>query len=168
MSKPQFAESKARAYWRNGWNVATIVYFVLSIILAIALIMAIRFGWKGEKQKDWQTSISIIGAGLVTINLLIVLVRKGLGKNIYRFFSGIHRSRVINSRAKEHYRSGMSQFEKDKILNRVRRDYDIEENKKAKEKKYREINNLSFFLLIGIGVLMIIALIPVFVLKLKF
>ncbi|WP_369085713.1 hypothetical protein AB5V95_02000 [Metamycoplasma spumans] len=168
MSRIQFAESKSKRYWKEGWNLGTILYFFISLVFAVALVFIVRYSFKGDKQKSWQTALSFSFITLITINLIVILVRKGLGKWFFKIFIDLHRSRIISSRAKEQYSPSMSQFEKDKIINRVRREYDIELNKKAKEKSYKTPNNLSFLLLIGIGILVIIVLIPFFALKIVF
>ncbi|AXE60650.1 hypothetical protein DA803_00895 [[Mycoplasma] phocae] len=160
-------KNRIKDYWKNGWTPGTITYFSLSAIFYITLIFVIRFAYKGENQKDWQTAITVSFGISLALNVLIVLVRKGLGRGLFKPLIDLNRSRIIHSRAKNKYTNLMTQAERDKILNQERREYDKELNNKAKNRQYKETNNLCFYLLIAISVLAFLILIPFFILKIR-
>ncbi|QJG66603.1 hypothetical protein HGG64_02750 [Mycoplasma phocoeninasale] len=161
------SRNKFKSYWKNGWTAATISYFSISIIFYLSLVLIVRFAYKGENQKDWQTAITVSFGICLAINTLIILVRKGLGRGLFRPLIDLNRSRIINSRAKSKYTNSMTQAERDKILNRERREYDMELNNKAKNRQFNETNNLCFYLLIAISIFAFLILIPFFILRIR-
>ncbi|BDX52612.1 hypothetical protein JPM7_2190 [Metamycoplasma equirhinis] len=176
-------KGKLGGYFQNSWTKATIVYYFISTIFWTLLVFLIRFayiessklkfayfiGEATEKmhQKDWQTSISISAGSCLCLNILIVLIRKGMGRGIFRPFIDFYRNRVIANRLKNQISPGATLHEKDILRNKIRREYDKEINQKALNRNLEETNNLVFYVLIGYSVLAIVSLIPIFALHIN-
>ncbi|WP_373440035.1 hypothetical protein [Metamycoplasma equirhinis] len=170
-------------YFQNSWTKATIIYYFVSAVFWTLLVFLIRFsyvessklkfayfiGEVAEKmyQKDWQTSISISAGSCLCLNILIVLIKKGMGRGIFRPLIDFYRNRVIANRLKNRISPGATLHEKDILRNKIRREYDKEINQKALNRNLEETNNLVFYVLIGYSVLAIVSLIPIFALHIN-
>ncbi|AZG68763.1 hypothetical protein [Mycoplasma struthionis] len=155
-------------YWKRAWNLSTTLYFFISLVIYVLLVLIIRYAFKGQNQKNWQTAISISFISCLCINAMVVLVKKGLGRGLFHPLIDLHHSRKIHSKAKEKIERSMSQQKKDQILNQTRREYEMEQNKKAIEKEKNGTNNLVFYLLCLISLVVLLALVPFFALHISF
>lgn len=164
-----YGESKSKHYWKSAWTKATVIYFFVSLAAYILLIFIAKFISKADKTFiSWQNAILVSAVFAITINTFVILIRKGFGKGLIRPIQNSFRNRIIMKRAKEKCDSLTTEKEKEAIIARERRQYEIEQNNKAKKKNLKETNNLSSYLLILYGIVMILILIPFWALKITF
>ncbi|RBI34044.1 hypothetical protein [Metamycoplasma hominis] len=161
-------QKKSISYWKNAWNKATISYFFVSLVIYIALIFIVRYSKKsvdGQYAHSWQNSLTVSMIFAITINFIIVVYRKGMGKWIVNPIANLIRNRIIMRRAKDKFYSGMTIHQKDIIIAKERQEFERERLKAEKQRNYQSINNLSFLLLILYGLIILIILIPFLALK---
>ncbi|AZZ65555.1 hypothetical protein DMC14_002030 [Metamycoplasma phocicerebrale] len=146
--------SKAKTYWKNSWNKATIIYFFTSLIAMLIIILLTGFFKKNiNYTARWSNAITVGTVIILTISLFVVMIRKGLGRGLFKTFTSFYHNVKISSRAKKQYSNYMLQHEKDKILTRERQKYNDELNKKTLKRNLEPITNLSSYLLISISIL---------------
>ncbi|BAP39556.1 hypothetical protein [Metamycoplasma canadense] len=151
-NKSKLKFKSRNSYWRRSWNIYSVVYFFTILFLMVLMILLTGFLKKQSTERiTWSNAIT---AGCVTIfglSTIVILVRKGLGKNIIKPFSSFYHNQRIMSRAKGKWSSTMTQHQKDKIIARERSLYENEQSKKSIEKAKNEVTNLSSYLLISIS-----------------
>lgn len=146
-----------KEYWKNSWNLFSLLYFFISIVIYVILIISFIYGAK----KNVFDSLSIAGVILLSINLIILLFRWGFAKGIIKGVSTQHKEKIIRKCAKAKYKLNSTQTEKEQIIFEERKAYE-------KEQKDKEINllskpkmtNLVFYLLILISIVSILIFIP--------
>ena len=121
-----------KEYWKNSWNLFSLLYFFISIVIYVILIISFIYGAK----KNVFDSLSIAGVILLSINLIILLFRWGFAKGIIKGVSTQHKEKIIRKRAKAKYKLNSTQTEKEQIIFEERKAYE-------KEQKDKEINLLS-------------------------
>ena len=138
-----------KEYWKNSWNLFSLLYFFISIVIYVILIISFIYGAK----KNVFDSLSIAG--------VILLFRWGFAKGIIKGVSTQHKEKIIRKRAKAKYKLNSTQTEKEQIILEERKAYE-------KEQKDKEMNllskpkmtNLVFYLLILISIVSILIFIP--------
>ena len=140
-----------KEYWKNSWNLFSLLYFFISIVIYVILIISFIYGAK----KNVFDSLSIAGVILLSINLIILLFRWGFAKGIIKGVSTQHKEKIVRKRAKAKYKLNSTKTEKEQII--------LEERKADKEMNLLskpKMTNLVFYLLILISIVSILIFIP--------
>lgn len=152
-----------KEYWKDSWNLFSLLYFFISIVIYAVLIISFKYGAK----KSTFDSISISGIILLSINLIILMFRWGFAKGIIKASSNHKKEKLVLKRAKERYKKNSTKDEKEKIILEERQKVEEEIKQKEISKSSKpKMTNLVFYLLILISIIFILIFIPE-ILKIK-
>ncbi|WP_330463550.1 hypothetical protein [Metamycoplasma gateae] len=145
-----------KGYWKRSWTIGNIIYFFTSIFLMILMILLTGFLKKQNVFKQtWSNAITVGTITFLSISILVLMAKKGVGKGLIKPLILTYHNIRISSRAKNKYAPYMNQFEKDKILAKERKNYQLEQDKKNLNKLKNESTNLASYLIIASSVLVL-------------
>ncbi|AWX69439.1 hypothetical protein [[Mycoplasma] anseris] len=146
-----------KEYWNNSWNLFSIIYLCVSIVGYLAILFGVKYG----VNKNWVDTLSVVAIIMVSVNLLALLFRWGLGKGIIKVAKSGSMGHKLTKMVNKEFKKPDNRKTKEQLYIDMRRKLDDEEKQKEKTKLLKpKMTNLVFYLFLILSGIILICILP--------